>query len=161
MRSGGNLAEGLQSRRVGGDHRLDPLHYSSAVGKGKNSYTFAYSNGLTLVNVMLNGRSSKLDGKVSVNNGKKYDFQVARGENKTLVIPAMVKDNKVTVNFEGVWSTSGMIMQPLMTPGEDYLFSRTYFNCGKAPWLLKELDCDPAAWKYFEDIHLRQARWLY
>lgn len=144
-----------------GDHRLDPLHYSAACGKGKNSYTFEHENGLALVNVMLNAQAETIKGSVRTNQGKAISFNVNKGNFHTVLLPVMIKNNKVILEFDGNWAISGIVMQPLMTPDEDYLFSRTYFNCGKVPWLLKELQCDPADWKYFSDIHLRKARWMY
>ena len=56
---------------------------------------------------------------------------------------------------------SGVVMQPLLFPAEDFLWSRSFWNCGKAPWLLPELQCDPKDWRFRSDVHLRKARWLY
>ncbi|MBE6369782.1 MAG: hypothetical protein E7056_06465 [Lentisphaerae bacterium] len=143
------------------DSKADPLHYSAAVGKGKNVYTIDTDNGLQMINVMLNARSKAIKGTLSANNGKVYEFDVEKGLYKTQTIPVMVKDGKIALAIDGDWALSGFVLQPLMYPGEDYLFSRTYFNCGQVPWLLKELQCDPEDWKFFSGDHLRRAKWLY
>jgi len=144
-----------------GDHKVDPMHYSAACGKGPNSYTFKHDNGCALVNVILNGRRQALQGSLQVNNGQVKTFQVKKGDYSTVLLPVMIDRGEITLKVDGSWAISGIMVQPLMTPEEDYLFSRSYFNCGKAPWLLPELNCNPQDWKYFTDIHLRKAIWNY
>ncbi|MBE6381297.1 MAG: hypothetical protein E7047_10255 [Lentisphaerae bacterium] len=145
-----------------GNSKSDPLHYSAAVGNTRNVYTVApVRSGLVMLDVIINARTGARKGTLCANNGQTFSFEVEKGLYKTVMIPVMVKDGKIAIEFDGDWAVSGIVIQPLMYDNEDYLFSRTYFNCGQVPWLIKELECDPADWKYFSGDHLRRARWFY
>ncbi len=145
-------------KRVG-DDRVDPLYSHGAAGKGPNTYRLAHQNGIALVNVILNGKGGPIRGTVSANGGKPAAFDLGDGETTTAVLPVRITDGQIRVAIDGTWLVSGIVVQPLAYEAEDFLFSRTYWNCGAAPWTIPELKCDAPAWRRFSDIPFRRAKW--
>ena len=74
-------------------------------------------------------------------------------------IKGKLTDGQIRVAIDGTWLVSGIVVQPLAYEAEDFLFSRTYWNCGAAPWTIPELKCDAPAWRRFSDIPFRRAKW--
>jgi hypothetical protein len=145
-------------RRIG-DDRVDPLYSHGAAGKGQNTYRIAHHNGIAIVNVILNGKGGAIRGTVSANGGKTASFDVPDGETSTVLLPVRITDGQIRIAIDGDWLVSGIVVQPLASDAEDFLFSRTYWNCGAAPWTLPEMKCDAPAWQRFSDIPFRRAKW--
>ncbi len=142
-----------------GDEKFDPLFNSGARGEGDNSYTFDHPDAVALVNVILSGKAGAIRGTVAVNGGKAQAFDIPVGEVETAVLPVRIDDGKIRVNFTGNYLVSGIVVQVLAYPEEDFLWRRGYWNCGVSPWLLPELNCDPVDWRFYSDVPFRRARW--
>ena len=147
--------------KVVDEPKTAPVYYSGAVGSGDNSFSFAHENCIALLNLIINGKGGAVEGTVRANGGKPNAFKVASGDVETILIPVWIKDGKVKLDFTGDWMVTGIVMQPMLYPTEDYIFSRSYWNCGVCPWLLPELKCEKNDWRLRSDLHLRKAKWEY
>lgn len=136
----------------------NPLFSAGVRGSGPNTLTIPHENGVVLVNLCLKGLGGPIKGEVNT-GGKNYRFDLADGARDTLVIPSWVKDGCIRVKFDGNWAISGIVVQPLMSGAEDFLFSRSWWNCGISPYLIPELKQDPADWRFWRDQPYRRARW--
>jgi hypothetical protein len=76
-----------------------------------------------------------------------------------VLLPIRITDGEIRLALDGDWLVSAIIVQPLAAPEEDFLWRRTYWNCGVSPWTLPALQCTLPAWRHFSDIPFRQAKW--
>ncbi|NLZ59965.1 MAG: hypothetical protein GX901_04810 [Lentisphaerae bacterium] len=136
----------------------EPLFHAGISGEGSNTLTLEHQNGIVLLNLAMKGIDGDLRGTIN-SGGKDFAFELAQGERDTLVIPTWVKDGKIALRFSGKWNISAIIIQPLMSDAEDYLFSRSWWNCGIAPQLIPEMKQSKEVWRYVSDLPYRRAKW--
>lgn len=133
-----------------------PLFSAGAFFEDGNSITVEHQNSFVLVNIALAACEKTSKGEAIV-NGRKEAFDIPVGSKKTIVIPAQITDGRLKIDFNGQATVSGIMLQPIMFPAEDFMFTRTFWNIGTVPYLIPELKANPDDWKYWYDLPYRQA----
>jgi len=114
---------------------LGPLFGGGWRGTGSATFRMAHLNGRVLCNVLLSGAGGETDCTVRVNGQPPEQVRVPPGERKTLTIPAAIRDGHLDVTVSGpAWTLSGIVPQLILGAEEDYLFDRTWWAFGQAPW---------------------------
>lgn len=126
---------------------LGPLFGGGWRGSGDSTFRIAHLNGRVLCNVLLSGAGGESACMVRVNGEPPRHVRVAAGERETVTIPACVREGRLDVTLSGeAWTLSGIVPQLLMAEEEDYLFNRTWWAFGDAPWTWPGFD-GKKAWK--------------
>ncbi|MBN1345849.1 MAG: beta-galactosidase trimerization domain-containing protein [Phycisphaerae bacterium] len=128
---------------------LGPLFGGGWRGRGPARYRMNHINGRVLCNVLLTGAGGPTECNVRVNEGRAANVRVKEGERFTLTVPAAIREGRLDVVLDGEgWTLSGIVPQLLMGQEEDYLFDRTWWAFGKAPWAWGEFRGAPA-WREY------------
>jgi hypothetical protein len=132
------------------------IYDQGITGSGTVKYRLDHNNGLGIFNVILSGANGNIAGTVSVND-RKYHYNIAKDDIKTIAVPVLIKNKKIEFSINGKFLLCGLVFQPLANDTEDFIFTRSYWKTGIAPWKVLNPENFMKDWSPWKDLPFQRA----